>query len=365
MGRMKRFFCNYCGQPLYFENTRCLSCGHLVGFVPERGEMMAFAPTGDGFWHLAGQTDGPRWRTCKNYAQEDVCNWMVPAESGDAYCLSCQLNEIIPDLTVPGNRFLWSKVEAAKRRLLFSLLHLKLPLVSKASDPVKGLSFRFLADRNDPFELNQSILTGHHQGIITINIAEADDAVREKQRLDLSEVYRSVLGHFRHEIGHYYWDRIFRDTGSFDAFRAVFGDERLNYSNALQRHYRDGAPRNWENGYITSYAAAHPWEDWAETWAHYLHINDTLQTAMAHGWLATTLIKSGELLDPYSWDFESIAATWINLRAILNELNRSMGLADPYPFVMSGPVIEKLTFIHDLLRERTWLSAGNPSSETE
>ncbi len=353
---MKTFDCEHCGERLFFENTSCLACGSAVGFVPEHLVVSAFHQTPQGTFAVVGDKSGRLWKKCRNYVEENVCNWMLPADSAEGYCPSCRLNEVIPDLSAGNNHALWAKMEAAKRRLTFSLLRLRLPVLSKEDNPERGLAYRFLADPDDDFAQTRRILTGHDGGVITINIAEADDAVREKMRLDMREVYRTLLGHFRHESGHYYWDRLFADTGREPEFRAVFGDEREDYGAALQRHYANGPPAEWQERHITSYAAAHPWEDWAETWAHYLHITDTLETACHNGIEIRTTEGRHIVREPFRESFAAVAQDWLALRFILNSLNRSMGLNDPYPFVMSLAVIDKLTFIHDFLRQQSHFS---------
>jgi hypothetical protein len=345
---MRSFFCDGCGGRLHYENTVCLSCGSALGFLPGEMRLRALQPTGDpGWWQVVGESSGARWKKCRNYEVQNVCNWMVPEDDGQAFCRSCTLNDVIPDLSVWQNRVHWARMECAKRRLLFSLLALRLPFCSKQEDPVRGLAFRFLADPDDDFLTDRRILTGHDGGIITINIAEADDAVREKMRLDLREVYRTVLGHFRHEAGHYFWDRFFADSGREEEVRVLFGDERVDYAAALQRHYANGAPPGWEQRHISSYAAAHAWEDWAETWAHYLHITDTLETAHCNGMQLRYPDGLRGAPDPYAEEnYSRIAEAWLALRFVMNSLNRSMGLPDPYPFVMSTEVVRKLEFIH-------------------
>jgi hypothetical protein len=346
---MKNFYCNQCGKRLYFENTHCLSCGAMTGFVAEDMAMCAFVPVGNGGFVQAGDPDGRVWKPCRNYTYENVCNWMVAAHDSNEYCLSCRLNEIIPDLSAGKNRILWAKIEAAKRRLVFSLLSLNLPLLSKQENSTRGLAFRFLADPNDDFCGTRRVLTGHERGTITINIAEADDAVREKMRLDLREVYRTLLGHFRHESGHFYWDRLFMDHGREEAFRAVFGDERANYREALARYHQNGPVRNWTERFISAYATAHPWEDWAESWAHYLHITDTLETAWENGVEISVGGGRHRMGHPHTASFTCTGEDWHELRLLLNSLNRSMGMSDPYPFVMNAEISHKLAFIHDLV----------------
>ena len=191
---------------------------------------------------------------------------------------------------VPGNAERWQALEAAKRRLIYAMNRLGLPLESKKEDEIKGLAFDFLADA-DP---SQPVMTGHDDGLITINIAEADSAEREKRRVELGEPYRTLLGHLRHEVGHYYWDVLVRDGGRIEASRAVFGDESLDYQEALERHYQNGAPAGWQETYVSAYATMHPWEDFAETWTHYLHMVDTLDTAASFG----MAVEPGTVTDP-------------------------------------------------------------------
>jgi hypothetical protein len=362
---MEIFFCESCGSRLFFENVACLHCGATVGFLPEERRLAALEPADDGLWRRVGDPGGKAWRMCHNYAVQGVCNWMIPSESTDQFCVACALNRTIPDISDPAKHALWRKMEAAKHRLCFTLLKLGLPLVPKSVDPVNGLAFDFLSDQDPQFnegEANRRVLTGHAAGVITINLAEADDAVREQMRLNLREVYRTLLGHFRHEIGHYYWDRLVRDSPLIDEVRTVFGDERIDYAESLQRHYHGGGntPGGWETHFVTAYAAAHPWEDWAETWAHYLHIMDTLETAAAQGIIIAKGGTSHALQDPFGRDFEAILVDWHALRLILNSLNRSMGLADPYPFVISPSVARKLAFIHDWVGQARTMTRLNP-----
>lgn len=333
---------------MFFENTFCISCDHSLGFLPDILQVSAIAPQkpGGGWTSLIKETNGRVYRKCTNYQVENVCNWMIPAEDPDAFCVSCQLNRIIPDLTGPKNRELWVKLEAAKRRLVHSLLRLNLPIIPKSRDPIRGLAFEFLADQPTPMPESERILTGHIGGIITINLQEADDVVREQMRHNMREVYRTLLGHFRHECAHYYWDLLVRMSPRINEVRQVFGDERLDYQGALQRYYQTGPPADWGLKFVTPYAAAHPWEDWAETWAHYLHIMDTLETAAAGGVEIRSRKEHRALVSPFGLEFAAIRENWHSLRFVINSLNRSMGMADPYPFILSDAVTGKLEFIH-------------------
>ena len=233
---MKLFECQHCGQLLYFENTRCERCKHVLGYLPERAELSALAPL-----------DGQRWRPliapeqlqrfCAN-AAHDACNWLVPAQGPNPFCQACRLNRTIPDLGPPDHLLRWQRLEAAKHRLVYGLLRLGLPVVSRFEDRQAGLAFDFLAEPDPTGQQAPQVVTGHAGGLITINIAEADDAERERTRQAMGEPYRTLLGHFRHEVGHYYWDRLVRDGVWLDAFR-----EHVRRRPPGLRRLPRGAPR--------------------------------------------------------------------------------------------------------------------------
>jgi hypothetical protein len=248
----------------------------------------------------------------------------------------------------------WGRIEHAKKRMLYTLYELGLPVDSHAVKKC-GLVFSFLAS---DAKAASPVLTGHDDGHITLNIAEADDPGREKLREQLGETYRTLLGHFRHEIGHYYWDVLIRDTDRLAPFRDLFGDPDKSYADELDRHYKHGPPANWQECFVSTYATMHPWEDWAETWAHFLHIVDTLGTARSYG-MALKPEAAGLKRPPRALrvnardvdfeDFEDLIGAWFPLTFALNSLNRGMGLADMYPFVLSERAIEKLHFVHDVI----------------
>ena len=229
-------------------------------------------------------------------------------------------------------------------------------MVSKIEDEENGFAFDFKADENKPG--GKRLLTGHDNGLITLNIAEADDALREMARNNMDELYRTLLGHFRHEIGHYYWDRLIKDTDRLFLFRKIFGDETFDYDEALKQHYARPASDAWKDNFISAYASSHPWEDWAETWAHHLHIVDTMETAYSFGMtLHPRAAGPGnemsvrEDIDPYiTSDFEDIMQRWLPLSFVMNSLNRSMGMKDSYPFVINEAVKIKLNFIHETIQ---------------
>ena len=275
---MKLFKCQHCGQLLYFENTVCENCGHRLGFIPEIMNISALEPEGEVWRALA--LEKKLYRFCVN-AQFDVCNWMVETDSSDTFCAACRHNRTIPDTSVAENVVSWRKIELAKHRLFYTLMKLNLPLDEKGDDGGERLVFDFLA--SSPHFNGPRVMTGHDNGLITLALEEADDAEREKRRTTMHEPYRTLLGHFRHEVGHYFWDVLVRDGGLIDDCRKVFGDDTVDYGQALQNYYANGAPPNWQENFISAYATSHPWEDFAETWAHYLHIVDTLEMARAFG----------------------------------------------------------------------------------
>ncbi len=346
---MRAFWCDQCGNLVFFENYQCLKCNSRLGFAPDALDLVTLEPAeAEPQWRVvAGAKEGTLYRRCANDTQHAACNWLVPANEPDELCVSCRHNEIIPDLTAPGNLEMWTKVESAKRRLIYNLIQLNL-----FGERSNGLRFHFLGG-------NQT-MTGHAEGLITLNMAEADDAEREKLRVNLHEPYRTLLGHFRHEVGHFYWDKLIANTGKLDAFRGLFGDERADYGQALQTHYANGPRPDWQLAFISAYASSHPWEDWAETWAHYLHMIDTIETAGSFGVSlaprhpSAKLMRaepSGTVVATSETPFERIVRNWIPLTYALNSLNRGMGLGDLYPFILSDAILAKLRFVHDVITD--------------
>lgn len=353
---MKLFECQRCGQQLYFENTRCQACGSVLGYLPERTVLSALDDDGEGGWRPLA-SPGESWRFCTN-AEQQACNWLIPVGSPDDLCRACRFNRTIPDLTEDDHLTLWQRIEAAKHRLIYSLMRLRLPLIDKNEDSVAGLAFDFLADDEMQFRDQPSVMTGHAEGLITLNLKEADDAMREQARSDMDEPYRTLLGHFRHEIGHYYWERLVNNAPPLEPYRALFGDERADYGESLARHHANGAPGDWPNAFVSAYASAHPWEDFAESFAHYLHIVDTLETAFAFRLSVDPIAGRDPSLsaevdfDPYREpDVERLIDAWLPVTYAVNSLNQSMGQPELYPFVLSPVVIDKLRFIHRLIRD--------------
>ena len=359
---MRLFKCQVCSQLLYFENSRCGSCGHTLGYEPNRNGLLALTADGND-WRAEDETDAA-YRFCAN-SIHGVCNWLVDSGSDEIYCLACRHNGIIPDLSQQANADNWRKIEAAKHRLIYTLLRLKLPIETRGENP-EGLIFNFLAD--SPFDPNAKVLTGHDNGLITLALAEADDVERERRRSLMGEPYRTLLGHFRHEVGHYYWDRLVRDEGHAQDFIAMFGDHTHDYNQALHNHYNQGAPPDWQNHFVSAYATSHPWEDFAESWAHYLHIVDTLEMAGAFSLHVEPRIDlSGQLeatidFDPYRVrNFKDVVDSWLPMSFALNNINRCMGQPDFYPFILSPTVIAKLGYIHNLIRTQEFTGSIKPA----
>jgi hypothetical protein len=357
---MKLFECQNCGQPLYFENTKCESCGAQLGYLPRESTVSALRPAGENLWQALAKPD-VRYRFCGN-AVHDVCNWLIAEHEPDQFCVACRHNRTIPNLSDPENLRRWRLIEVAKHRLFYTLLKLRLPLDARNKD-TNPLTFDFL----DPGAVaGPPVMTGHDQGLITLNVAEADDAERERVRGKMGELYRTLLGHFRHEIAHYYWDRLIADSPRLEPFRQIFGDERQDYGQALQTYYANGAPADWAEHFVSPYASSHPWEDFAETWAHYFHMVDTLETAGAFGLVVRPKLSKGMAaridFDPLDVGLDRIIEGWLPLTFAVNSINRSMGVPDLYPFVLSPQVIGKLSFIHETIRAQAGRKAAATGS---
>lgn len=396
---MQTFKCDECAHLLFFENNSCIRCGHLLGFSIEEGDVLTLKqvsqipaanrptahnavgqspidqdalnqnashqkpvthehkPVGESpinapVMHYADVSDptGPQYRLCSNATQLNACNWLIPAEQPHDFCVSCRLTEVLPPMHDENRRKQWVRVESAKRRLLYTLIGLGLPVQSRQQNANLGLAFRFEESTEE-----KPVYTGHASGVITLNMAEANNAFRENAREKLGEVYRTVLGHLRHECGHYYWELLVLPSAKWlPKARAVFGDEQVSYQDAITRHYEEGAPANWSDSYISAYATMHPWEDWAETWAHYLHMLDTLETAAAYDLAVKSPSTKGKTRRTKSSmshreNFDKLFEMWYSLTFVLNGLSRSMGMPDTYPFVISHTVKQKLRLVHDII----------------
>ncbi|WP_410608172.1 putative zinc-binding metallopeptidase [Amycolatopsis sp. lyj-109] len=329
---MRTFTCPECANLLFFENSECVVCGTGVAYDRATRSMTRAAEA----------------VACAN-AELAGCNWVA---AGGPLCGCCALTRTRPHDEDDRARPAFRAAEAAKRRLVHQLDDLGLAVVSRTDDPEHGLAFDLLSSAEQP------VTTGHAAGVVTIDLAEGDDGYREELRVRLAEPYRTLLGHFRHEIGHWYWDRLIAGRPVLERFRSLFGDERADYRQALAEHYATAPDADWNESHVSHYAAAHPWEDWAETFAHLLHIRDTVQTAASFGVLvAGTPIAPhpGSPVDAVPEEsggsFDALVATWIPLSRAVNQLNRSMGKADLYPFAFSPAVQAKLRFADELVTE--------------
>ena len=340
---MRDFICPKCGEHLTFENSLCLSCGSAVGFSVDEMALLVIAPeNGDAY---EGAVDADEYQLCANlYLAE--CNWLVRVEPVRLLCVSCRLTRTRPNDADTSALAEFAVAEKAKRRLIAELHELELPIVGRDKDPEYGLAFDLLSSES------QKVMTGHRNGVITLDLAEGDDVHREQLRKAMAEPYRTLLGDFRHEVGHYYFFRLIGSCPKYlSRFRELFGDPDADYQAALDRHYRQGAPPGWEEGFVSSYATMHPAEDWAETFAHYLHLRDTLDTCAAFGMAPAGATFERKILGPSG--FDSIIEMWLPLVWALNMVNRSMGRDDLYPFVLPAPVLDKMRFIHDVIDEIT------------
>lgn len=342
---MRVFRCAHCAQVVFFENTRCTRCGAELGFDPESLELRTLEPEGNGLRSLTDPSDSRRWRFCANHVLA-ACNWLVALE-GSALCRSCRVTRVRPPDGDPEGLAAFARAERAKRRLVWQVLGLGLPLAPRDEDP-GGIAFELL------WSPQGGIVTGHQDGVITVDLRESDDVRRERLRIELDEPYRTLLGHFRHEIGHYYWSLLVAGP-AVGWFRALFGDERSDYAGAMDRHYQQGPTSGWESSYVSAYASMHPFEDWAESFAHYLHMRDVLEMAASFrmtlagppGGSAGSQLSADPGAAVAHPDFDGLLEAWIPLGIALNAVNRAMGKEDLYPFVLAPQVTEKLRFVHD------------------
>lgn len=344
--RVKGFGCARCGQLVFFDNSQCLRCQAALGFDPGRKTLLTLTPDGD-LLSVMGRQE--KFRRCTHAARG--CNWLLPAQEADAPCLSCAMSTVQPPEASEAHADAVIDAEKAKRRVIAQLLTMELPMQPDPPGASNGLSFVLQASQPDA-----PAMTGHANGVITLALDESDSVHREQLKRSLGEPYRTLLGHFRHEIGHYYWIRLVEEKGQLEAFRGLFGDERADYANALAAHYESGGDPDWPARYVSAYASSHPWEDWAETFAHYLHISDVLDTAAAFGihvagprgpGLNRPSLAASPVFDLSTMAFEEVVGEWLPLSYALNALTRSMGKEDLYPFVLAPAAVQKLSFVHD------------------
>jgi hypothetical protein len=343
---VRAFACPVCRSLVFFDNDRCLNCGSWLAYDRSVHDLVAVPE------------DEPR--RCAN-REIAACNWLADPDGADGLCGSCHLTRTRPHDGDEAGLAAFARTEGAKRMLVAQLDHLHLPTTPRDVDPEHGLAFDLLSSAGGP------VTTGHASGVITIDLAEGDDPHREALRVQLAEPYRTLLGHLRHEIGHWYWDVLVDGTDFLDRFRQLFGDEQVDYAESLEEHYGREDDRAWSETHVSHYAAAHPWEDWAETFAHYLHIRDTMETAESWGvhvdgpdldlnlaWDASLAVEPGEEVG----SFDDLARAWIALALTLNAINRSMGKEDLYPFRLPPAVLEKMRFVHVVVTSYRGSTAG-------
>jgi hypothetical protein len=331
---VKAYRCRVCDNPLHFENSLCVSCGTSLGY--SRAER-AIVPVDEQGQYV--DQAGLVWHVCRNLNLHG-CTWLSAVEGGQ--CFACDLTRTRPNDDDAEGMVHYPEAERSKRHLVAELDTLGFSVIGKdpatGGDPVNGLAFDLLSS------VAENVVIGHDDGVITIDLAESDAAHREKVRARLAEPYRTMLGHFRHEVGHYYEWQLVRGDERMARCRELFGDESADYQEAIDRHYAQGPPEGWEASYISSYATMHPFEDFAETWAHYLHISDTIETASEYGLTSVAPVTA------FSSYRDVVTGIWVPLTVALNMINRSMGKDDLYPFVIPAPVLDKLDFVASLVR---------------
>ena len=342
---MKRFNC-YCGNSVFFEQTNCDRCGKTLGFDFNSMKMIPLSKNGS---LLIDSASKKTYKKCTNWTEFNVCNWVLEDSSKNDLCFACQFNRVIPNQSAdnaPVNNLRWLRLEKAKKRLIFSLARIGLPLKNGWGSSVEGLLFDFVESMGD-----KVVTTGYSDGIITINSLEADHVARVSAKYALNERYRTIIGHLRHETGHYYLDKFDLPPNLKkileDNFGNLFNKNLSEYNEALQSYYKNGPAENWEENYISAYASAHPIEDWAESWSHYLLIMDTLETLQEEGYFDDCIDKM---------NITEKLEKWRSLSSSLNQITRSLGMQDAYPFTLGKKVSEKIACVSKFI---AWICQDN------
>lgn len=239
---MRAFICKRCRELAPFESQKCRACRISLGFDPLSGNLEALDAHGAYLVPFSPGSSGPgtghqsRWALCQRSALTG-CNWLLPAEDAGRPCISCRLTGNLPPLKDQAYCAAFAKAEVAKRRLIYQLRQLRLPIISRREAPEAGLDFQLVAG-------DRHVVTGHQNGVVTLDLNETDDSFREQTRAQFGEPYRTLLGHFRHEIGHYYWLSLLatpaqpRTPGAIlDEARQVFGYDQADYAAARKAHY--------------------------------------------------------------------------------------------------------------------------------
>ncbi|XAL99175.1 putative zinc-binding metallopeptidase [Phycisphaeraceae bacterium D3-23] len=365
---MRTFTC-LCNETLFFDNTRCVSCEREAGFCPACQQLVALVEVEEGQYRCGNPACCATLVKCDNYRIERVCNrCIVLPNAGGSLCDCCRFNAVIPNLNVGDNRSKWRRIESAKRRLFYHLDLLGLPLGDAKDGFDPPLSFDFKEDtgpmwsfddngNSEMLNAHEVVMTGHFKGKVTINLREADPVERERLRVQFGELNRSLIGHFRHEIGHYYWELLVKGQRE-DGFKAVFGDHNTpTYAESMQAYYQRGPHANWSNYFASAYASMHPWEDFAETFTAYLEMVAALDTAQHMG-----IDRMNELDAVPSDDLDAMCRVYARVGIAFNELNRTMGLKDVLTRPLTRPVIEKMAFVHKLIAEVRGPASPAPTS---
>ncbi|TWT52364.1 putative zinc-binding metallopeptidase [Allorhodopirellula solitaria] len=328
-----------CGRRIFFNNHSCLACEAILGRCDECRSLTSFTSHGE---HAECDVCHTSVHACENQ-NFHVCRSYV--SDADKLCQWCQFTAVTPDTSIPQQVSQWATMESAKRRLLLELHRLSLPPYVDNLTESHPLSFLFLADTVDEQGNEKRIITGHDQGVITINLAEADSVHRERTRVELGEPQRTLIGHMRHEVGHYI-DWAWAMQVDPEGYHALFGDpQAIDYSQAMDHHYQNGAPENWAENHVSAYATMHPWEDFAETANLYLDI-------MAIATTANDQDRAHFDLSPQA-DMPKLVNEILQIVVEASEYNCDLGLAPLLPEQLPPAVIEKLAYVHSLRRHDT------------
>jgi hypothetical protein len=329
-----------------FDSSMCTHCGAPHGYLPSIGDLRRLIEVEPATFEV--ETSGPRLWRCLNASWG--CNWMVPV-GPDVWCRACRLTRGRPaesDLVATEN---WMRAENVKRRLVHQLVSLGLPVNPRSELHPQGLVFDLVHVPGAP------CVTGHRDGVVTIDITESDDQHRDSVRRSMGESFRTMIGHFRHEIGHQLWIELIGASDLLEPFRALFGDERADYPIALRRHHQSSEDVPSPD-FISGYATAHPHEDWAESFAHLLHLHDAAETAHWHGW---TNLAPDE--DDASTEHASSLQGWLKVTTTADDIAVGLGAGPVYPFRPGGLALEKLEFAR--MAARRWVDdqrRGAPDS---
>jgi hypothetical protein len=334
---VRDFACEHCDSTVHFETSTCPVCSSLLGYLPEERAIRQLLPAAaDTSYRIAGHAT-EHWR-CLNAAWG--CNWVLPAAVGATWCRSCALTRGRPDDARPAAIAAWALAEASKRRLVHQLDRLALPVQGRSAAAPDGLVFDLV------YLPGERGLTGHLDGVVTLDLAEADPVHRDALRRQLGEPFRTFLGTLRHEVGHHYWRSLIGQVDNVGRFRSLFGDERTDYGEALRHHYGNAAAAWDEQHFVTRYAQSHPHEDWAETFAHYLHIVDLVDTAAAHGLVDIGTGGGDALPVPADATIAQILELWRPIARALDDLADAVGSPHVYPVAPAAAVVDKLAFVH-------------------